>query len=360
MELADRIAEINKSLSQCAIRRRGNRLSIRGTFPPKPGDGNRAKSYEIATGKPATFAGLVQVKAIAQEIDGLLIRDRFDWTPWLKGVQKPAQTVGEWLASFEAAHWAKTPQSPTKLNSWHKDYELKFNHLPPGELLSIELLQTVIERRSKAGTRSRVGYVFAFRQLAEFANLESASDLAALGKGYKSGSINPRSLPTDAAILKASERFTGGWHWLYVSLAVYGLRPHEVFRVETDRLSEDPPLLMVPTETKTGDRLAFPIPADDWSFDVTACELPPVRIEGRNNNQLGLAVSQKFRQLKLEFNPYDLRHSFARRGFEMGFPPDFLARSMGHSLEVHLKTYRAWWGDAPYLKVYREVMSRRR
>jgi integrase len=144
-----------------------------------------------------------------------------------------------------------------------------------------------------------------------------------------------------------------------MAMAVYGLRPHEVFRVLVDRLHEDPALLVVPTETKTGDRVAFPIGAIEWKFDLSAYELPPVRTEGRNNNQLGLAVSQKFRQLKIGFDPYDLRHCFARRGFEQGFPPDFLARSMGHSLEVHLKTYRAWWGEQPYLKVYREVMSRR-
>lgn len=356
----ERIDEVNLLLTKVAIRQRGGKLSIRGTFPPKPGDGKKPKSYEISTGKPANPAGLQQVRAMAQEIESQLIRERFDWTPWLRGKQKPAETVGEWIEKFTADHWANTPREPSKLNSWHKDYELKFSHLPLEAPLTLELLKRVALERSAPASRSRVGYVFAYRRLAEFAGLSDAADLANLGKGYSGGKgVNPRSLPSDSQIAEAREKFKGGWLWVYEAIAVYGLRPHEVFLALGDRLEEEPALLEIPEETKTGIRLAFPIPADVWQFDFRSPALPEIRIEGRNNNELGMAVSQKFRQLKVGFNAYDLRHCFARRGFEFGFPPDFLAKSMGHSLEVHLRTYRAWWGEQPYLKVYREIMARR-
>jgi HPt (histidine-containing phosphotransfer) domain-containing protein len=360
MTLSERLEEINKGLKLTAIRQRGSRLSIRGTFPPKPGDGSKAKSYEIATGKPANAAGLKQAAAIAQEIESLLIRDKFDWAAYLKGNQKPAQTVGEWLIKLEAHHWSHTPKDSSKLNSWHKDYELKFNHLPQDELLSLELLQQIAVQRSKPGTRSRQGYAMAFRVLAEFAGIPDAKTLNELGKGYSTGTVNPRELPSDDAIALARCKFErGGWLWIYDALAVYGLRPHEIFKALTDRISYDPPLLDVPEGTKTGAHTAFPIPADNWEIDIQTYALPAVRVEGRNNNQLGMVISQKFRQLDVGFAAYDLRHCYARRGFEFGFPPDFLARSMGHSLEVHLSTYRAWWGEQPYLRVYREVMSKR-
>lgn len=298
--------------------------------------------------------------AIAQEIDSLLVRDKFEWEPYLKGKQKPAATVGEWLEKFEADHWNHVQKTPTKQNSWHKDYELKFNHIPKDEPLTLELLKRVILERTEPGSRSRDGYGMAFRLLAEFAKLPGAADLKEF-EGVYSGAkpVNPRSLPNDIKILETCEQFKDGWRWLYAVIAVYGLRPHEALLALPDRLGENPPLLEIPDPTKTGYRIAFPIFADAWDINVRAYELPSIRIEGRNNNQLGMAVSQKFRQLNVEFKPYDLRHSFARRGFEFGFPPDFLAQSMGHSLAIHLKTYRAWWGDQPYLKVYREVMGRR-
>jgi hypothetical protein len=43
----------------------------------------------------------------------------------------------------------------------------------------------------------------------------------------------------------------------------------------------------------------------------------------------------------------------------VGLPADFAAKSMGHSLAVHMKHYRRLWGDEPYAKVYKEVMSRK-
>ena len=33
---------------------------------------------------------------------------------------------------------------------------------------------------------------------------------------------------------------TPGWLWVYDALAIYGLRPHEIFQLSTDRLNEEP------------------------------------------------------------------------------------------------------------------------
>lgn len=361
MTFQERLGDVNKTFSKVSIRQRGEKLSIRGTFPPKPGDGERPKSYEHSTGKPATPAGLRMAAAIASEMDSLLIRDKFEWAPYLKGKQKPPEKVGEWLEKFGTHHWEHVQKTPTTLNSWHKDYELKFNHLPKDESLTLDLLKRVILERTQPETRSRQGYAMAFRCLAEFARLPDASDLKELERGYSaSTSVNPRDLPSDEMIAAERTKFhAGGWLWIYDALAVYGLRPHEVLKVYVDRLNEVPPVLEVPDDTKTGRHTVFPIPSDLWEIDIRNYQLPDIRIEGRNNNELGMAISQKFRQLNVGFVPYDLRHCYARRGFEFGFPPDFLAKSMGHSLATHLTKYRAWWGEQPYLKVYREVMSRR-
>ncbi|MEB3359177.1 MAG: integrase [Synechococcales bacterium] len=309
----------------------------------------------------ANPAGLKLAIAKAKEVDAQLVWEKFDWTPYLKDSDRPAETVGEWLEKFEADHWSKVQQTPKKLNSWHKDYELKFNHLPEDQPLTIELLRQVIEKKSSPSTRSRQGYVFAFRRLAEFAGLPGVEVLKTLSRGYSSSkSVQPRDLPTDAAIADALELLPPDWQWLYKAMAIYGLRSHEVFRLRTDRLHEDPPLLEVTDNSKTGSRIAYPIENYSWCFDIQDFQLPAIKVEGRNNNRLGMAISQKFRQKNLGFIPYALRHCYARRGFEEGYPPDFLAVSMGHSLQVHLKIYRAWWGEDAYMKVFKDIRAKRR
>ncbi len=360
MNFDDRLAEVNRQLSKVAIRRSGKTcLSLRGRFPSRNGAPGATERHEFFFGKPATVAGLSQMKAIALEFESLLIRDKWNWADWQKTERENPQTSGEWIAAFERDHWERVPKTPVKVNSWHKDYWLKLCHLPHDRPLSIDLLRLTILARSLPGTRSRQGYSFAYARLAEFAGLPS-EEIREIGKGYAGGqSITPRSLPSDEAIALALEKFPEDWQWVYLALVLYGLRPHEVFLVECDRMEDDPPLLVVPEETKTGHRIVFPVPCSDWVLPPKK-RLPPVKTEGRNNNQLGMVISQKFRQLRLNFKAYDLRHSYARRGFEMGLPPDFLAQSMGHSLDVHLKSYRAWWGEQPYLKVYRDVIGKTR
>lgn len=204
-----------------------------------------------------------------------------------KGKQKLAKTVGEWLEKFETDHWNHVQKSPTKLNSWHKDYELKFNHLPKDEPLTLELLKRVVLERTEPESRSRDGYGMAFRLLAEFAELPGAEGLKEFEGVYSGGNpVNPRNLPSEVKILETGKLFKGGWQWLYAAMAVYGLRPHEALLALPDRLQEDPPLLEIPNATKTGYRIAFPISADAWDFDVQSYELPPIQIEGRNNATL--------------------------------------------------------------------------
>ncbi len=88
MTFEERLEAANKIFSKTSIRQRGEKLSIRGAFPQKPGDGDFCKSYEISTGKPSTPAGLKMAAAIAQEIDSLLIREKFEWGPYLQGQAK--------------------------------------------------------------------------------------------------------------------------------------------------------------------------------------------------------------------------------------------------------------------------------
>lgn len=360
-DLKERINQVNQGLEKVSIREKDNRLYVRGRhFPPKPGDSTGGR-YEIALGVSATPAGLKVAIAKAKDIDNALLWEKFDWEPFLKGNQKPPETVAEWVNRYETRHWEQTLRNPTKENSYHKNYRLLFNRLPQDELLTIELLRSTILSETQPGSRSRKGFAIAFRRLADFAGLDPSvlKELSKLGKGYTSKSVEPRSLPRDEEIVDLWESVKNpAWQWVISILAIYGLRPHEIFRIRTDKIDEDPPILEVEEETKTGWRIVYPSYGKGWDMMTPhIVKYPNIETEGKNNNQLGNKVSQEFRELKIPFPPYNLRHAYAQRMYKQGFSDTFIARSMGHSVAVQRSVYRAWWDQDTYDDEYRRVMG---
>ena len=163
------LEQVNQSLSRCKLYRRGNRLVVRGYFPPKPGHKNQSeKRHQVALNLTPTKAGVKAAIATAKEIDGQLILNRFDWEPWLKPYEKAPELIGEWIDRLEEDHWAKTPSTPNKINSWNKDYKAIFNRLPRKERLTLDILKEEILAQSKPGTRSRRGWCLACVRLGDF------------------------------------------------------------------------------------------------------------------------------------------------------------------------------------------------
>ena len=199
VDFQSQLASINQKLERVRLRKKGSRLYMRATLPPKPGDGDRAKQYDLSTGCNCTPAGLKVARAKALELESLLDRERFDWTPYLKGKSKPPETVGEWLERFEKNFWEQNPRNPTKENYYRKDFQQKFNLLPQTAPLTGELLKQVLLDQTEPATRKRKGHCFAYRRLAEFAGIGGV-DFRALAAGYKAKAIAPEELPTDEQI----------------------------------------------------------------------------------------------------------------------------------------------------------------
>jgi integrase len=360
-DFKERINQANQGLEKVSIREKDNRLYVRGRyFPPKPGD-SKGGRYEISLGVSATPAGLKVAIAKAKDIDNALVWEKFDWEPFLKGNQKPPETVAEWVSRYETQHWQQTPRTLTKENSYHKNYRLVFNRLPQEETLTFELLKSTILTETEPGSRSRKGFAMAFRRLADFAGLDlyALRELSKLGQGYTTKSVEPRNLPRDEDILDIWESVkNSAWRWVISVLAIYGLRPHEIFRIRTDKMDEDPSILEVEEETKTGWRIVYPSYGKGWdAMTPQAVQYPNIETEGKNNNQLGGKISQEFRELKIPFPPYNLRHAYAQRMYKQGFSDNFIARSMGHSVAVQRSIYRAWWDQNTYDDEYRRVMG---
>ena len=132
----------NRQLEKCKLRESRGRLSLRSrSFPPKPGD-KPGKQYEIAMGVSASPAGLKVAIAKAKAIEADLLLGRFTW-PAAQVKRQPADSVSEWVERYEKDHWEHTKRTPTKENSFHKNYRLYYQKLPQDEPFSLDLLHVV-------------------------------------------------------------------------------------------------------------------------------------------------------------------------------------------------------------------------
>jgi integrase len=355
--LDDKIAEANKRLHDdkvsVSIERRDRRLYLRATLPPKPHI-NRDKPYQqkVATGQKVTPAGLQSAARKARLMGDQLATGKFQWSDWIE-VSEKTETIGIWLERFEKSHWEKTKKTDAAVTTW-KDYRLTFNKLDGYRALTTDaLLEAIAKTEPDSRTRKKVCTYF--YKLATFAKLEGTEAIKELAGNYSPNKVQPRNLPSDSAIALGRESIkSDSWRWLFGVLACYGVRSHEVFRLSW----EDFPVVRV-LSGKTGERFIYPLYpewAEQWKLKEVI--LPELDLS-YSNAKLGSKVSGWFYDRKVPFKAYDLRHCYARRCFEFSLAPDWAAGLMGHSLQVHISTYRAWIDEATYRKAYEAVINRR-
>ena len=129
---------------------------------------------------------------------------------------------------------------------------------------------------------------------------------------------------------------------LYGMIATYGLRPHEVFHLDTQELERGGRVLKVLDETKTGYREIYPL-YPEWVEQLGLRHKQLPNVTGKTNKALGHRVGDAFLRYHIPFPPYNLRHSYAVRCIEFHFINTSLAaRWMGHSEQIHTRIYQAW------------------
>lgn len=152
-------------------------------------------------------------------------------------------------------------------------------------------------------------------------------------------------------------------------LAELGLRPIELqhLEVRTDPITREPHWWCRYQKRSGGGRTAprrvHPLPLRDrdgvvqeWNllmrWQASLIELPPL-----GGNSVGEAFNtylnrqQGWKALKAQMAaqgqrlvPYSFRHSYSLRGHRLGIPTGAIAHSMGHSIEVHCRSYT--WASA--------------
>ena len=326
------IEKANSKLEKVRIIRRGSKLSLRATLPPKPGDGNKPKRYTISPGFSATAEGLKLTLIEAQRIEADLIYGRFSWD-----VPQDQLTIEKAIAKFEKDYWQRKEKTINRANNYKYDYSNHFLFLPQDQILTPELLKKALDT-TKPDSRKRRGMAIAYSALLN--HFEIKHDLNKYKGNYKP-SIK-RIIPTEEEIDYYWENNCKNpvWKWVYGIIACYGIRPSEVFHLEMSLMNQYPPILKVGENTKTGERIVLPLPDEKrvikWNLQEQI--MPKINTEGKSNQKLGGRISQKFNELGIP-SPYHFRDAYAIRGLVMGYSSTAMCQWMGNSTSVFEKQY---------------------
>jgi hypothetical protein len=362
--LDPQIAALNQRLKAAKLglrlERRGDKLALRGTLPPRPGsDRLRPHQQRIPLGIPATKAGLKQAEKEAKVIAARLIEKTFDWHVYLplSGKVMASAELEEKVQAFQGHYFSEVQGDDPKAlasatTTWAKAYVPYLNKLEalcnqrPNLSLPEAILATV--KTTRANSRSRQVCCTALDGFAQFLNLTLPQDLKSLWGNYGNHQTQLRNLPSDELILEWFERIPNpAWRFVYGVMATYGLRNHEAFFCDYSSLAQgDPeaPIEVLET-TKTGAHDVWPF-LPEWVdlFQLRKGQLPPIQTDLTQTTlqRIGQQVTVQFRRYEVPFSPYDLRHAWAVRTILMGLPDTVSARMMGHSVAIHNRTYHRW------------------
>lgn len=354
MDLAGRISQTNGRLKAASVgvrvEQKGDRLYLRATFPPRPGS-RKTEPYQqrLALGFHATPQGLSQAEKEARKIGGLLDLNQFSWDQYRRTERPERGTCEEWIEKHKVQYLEKGGKPET----WQGDYWKAFKHLPQHQALTVELLEALIDRTSE-NSKSRKRFCTAAGALAKLAGL--AFDPAPLAGNYGPGEVEPREIPSDELIAKCwYELKNPAWRWFYGMLAAYGLRPHEVFRIDFAQLGKGERIVQVLDQTKTGRHRVWPF-YPEWfdEFDLANVQVPPIDVS-RGNEFIGRSACSRFWG-KIPFNLYSLRHAWSIRTLEFGLPTELAAQQQGHSHSTHVRIYHRWITDRTHQRAIDLIM----
>ncbi|GAX37660.1 phage integrase family protein, XisA [Nodularia sp. NIES-3585] len=375
LELEQVNLRLKSAKAKVTVRASNGSLQLRATLPIKPGDkdtkGTGRKQYNLSLNIPANWDGIKTAEEEAYELGKLIARKSFEWNDKYLGneaIKKQFKTIGELLAQFEAEYF-KTHQRTTKSEHTFFYYFSRTKRFTNAQdLATPENFINSIEKIDKEWAKYN-----AARAISAFCQTFTIEiDLSQYSKMPEN---NSRNIPTDTEIVAGIIKFEDYlknrgnqvnqnvkdswqlWRWTYGMLAVFGLRPRELFinpNIDWWLSQENTDLTWkVHKDCKTGEREALPL-YKQWisEFDLKNpkyLEILADAISKKDNTNhaeitaLTQRVSWWFRKIGLDFKPYDLRHAWAIRAHILGIPIKAAADNLGHSVQVHTETYQRWF-----------------
>ena len=340
----------NQKLDRVKLRVQGGRIYFRGTLPPKPGDGDKPKRYEISTGLNTTPDQIQYALAKAQQLEAAVVMATFDWADVL-GERKPRTSIADLVLAFEEDFWQQREKTESRLVNFKRDILRPLKKLPQDKALTEDLLKEVLFT-TQVGTRERERFYQAYQRLAKFAGL--GIDLSPYRGDYKPNEARKRIWIDDELEELFASIECPKLRSLFAIGAIYGLRNHEVLLADWEQAQETPHAVYV-RDGKTGPRWVMPIvePERNWLQEWQPWEyrneiaFPDLRksLEEYAHRYLGDLVTKCVCNSHLRRDRgltwYQLRYSYNNRCERLGFPEEACARWAGHHRTVHRTHYTA-------------------
>ncbi|HEY9697077.1 MAG TPA: hypothetical protein V6D10_07425 [Trichocoleus sp.] len=343
---------LKESRVRVSLRQKGGTIALVATLPPKPGS-DRPKPFqqEVYLGIPASENGFKRAENEARLLGAKLVTNQFDWGLYLKDDRiAELQSAGVLIQRFKDYYTQRNSISEaTWKNHWWKIYK----RLPPNEPLTIDRLIALVEATER-DSRNRLETCRKLQHLADFAKLEI--NLLQLKGSYGPSKVEPRCIPTDAEIEYWWKQIPNAdWKWVYGAIAAFGLRPHEAFFCKWN----DEGLYVL--KGKTGERLVFTAVYPEWvdAWNLREILRPDIDFEASYADQkLGSKITRQLRRYGVPFTAYDLRHAHSLRiSVQFRYPPTTAAALLGHSPEMHYRTYQRHVSRQQNLEISQRIIN---
>ncbi len=377
---------LKSSKTKVSLKATGGIIQLISTLPLKPGDthkqGKPTKQYTISLGIPANFDGLKTAEEEAHELGKLIARQTFVWTDKYLGKQAQTKnniTFSEFYDDLEKRYFQtrkKTIKSQNTFSGLKKRYKLFF--------LSDDVISksNLVDKIHKSNTPSQRKMCI---ECANFIVKELGIEIDLTFLKIKIEK-QKRNIPTDNDVVHIFKKFCNfikneastkrqavechkRVKLIYALLAIYGLRPREIFnQPDLDWLispENKHNTFKVHESNKTGYREVFPF-VPEWIelFDLHNKEniefIKKYVSEVKDYKSLESKVSNVshcFVRYSFGFKPYDLRHACAIRAHLQGIPVKAAADNLGHTVEMHTKVYQRWFGLENRRKAFNQAFE---
>lgn len=311
------------------------RLYLLGRFPAKDGSA-QLKQARITLSLEDTPANRRVAEKRLAVLNKQLERGSFSWEDWLDA---PPQARCTWRQAIAMLYRKKVTLGRTKASTWEVNYMGHLRQLDPSEAVSTDAIERAISRYG----REQYSYKLLYYLMRDIAALTGTPYPEVGVPLYSSKRVNLKQVPSDAEVIAWVLDAGQPYQWFFGMMATYGLRPHEVEACE----QIDGGYVQVRDDTKTGFRTVVPLERD-WveRFGLAERQVMPASVRSdRRPDACSQWLNKRRLAMQLPWTAYALRHAYAGRLWRHGGVELDLftaAKLMGHSIDEHVKTYRAF------------------
>ena len=320
-------------------------------------NGGARKQQRIPLGISAEINELGYVKGRIREIWSMLckhgtVKRPLSWE--LPEIQNGRPLSREdAIESLEKEFYANKPGNNSNISSFNRLLN-ELNKLPE-ENITIDVMLEVIKNH-RAGTRSRLEACKVFKRVAKLNKLPEYERIDKYRTKVETKEKNPFTVEElyDALNMvrwqKAMRSDAESWQgWCITAAALYGCRPSETFSVVPKGSGQTAEIVTLKTRGKPLLRSGISLHAK-WFEEFEILDKPKLPYTFDVNTYDPKICKSYTAQLRLWFQKfypehdlYDLRHSWAIHSIKRlkGNAP-LAAKLMGHSLNVHSRTYHHW------------------